>query len=64
LASTKYRSPIACSNLRTRSSAGVSRCGVDCMRFRTVAEEASGREDSTHWHFDCLASRMAPRDLI
>ena len=60
LASTEYRSPIACNNFRMRSSAGVSRCGVDCMRFRAVSEDASGRDISTRLRSDCLAFGRAP----
>ena len=60
LASIEYRSPIAWSSFRMRNSAGVSRCGVDCMRIRTVSEEAGGRGDSTQRRFDGLAFGRAP----
>lgn len=60
LASTEYRSPIACNSFRIRSSAGVSRCGVDCIRRRTVAEDACGRDNSGRWRFDCLGLGRAP----
>ena len=43
-----------------RNSAGVSRCGVDCMRIRTVSEEAGGRGGSSNWPFDGLTFGRAP----
>ncbi len=60
LASTKYRSPIACNSFRMRSSAGVSRCGVDCMRFRASSEDGNGGDNSTQRRFDSLAFGTAP----
>jgi hypothetical protein len=43
-----------------RSSAGVSRCGVDCIRFRAVSEDARGRDISTQRRSDGLVFGKTP----
>jgi len=48
------------SRLRMRNSAGVSRCGVDCMRIRTRSEEAIGRRSIVYARFRGLASGSVP----
>lgn len=64
LASREYRSPIAWSSFRMRNSAGVSRCGVARIRFRTIGEDAGGRVNSEHRRCDGPAFGRTPWALI